>query len=125
MASGQKAKAPDLAALDKNWNIKLTTTGRKSGQPRRVTVWFACNDGKIYLAGGAKVPHWTRNIQKNPAVEAEIGGVRFKAQARLLQGKKGADRVRQLMFRKYLLAKLSSYFGGYKHAVPVEIVPSG
>ena len=124
MAAGKKAKPPDLAALDKNWNIKLTTTGRKSGQPRRVTIWFACDDGKIYMAGGAKVPHWSKNIQKNPAVEVEIGGVSFKGQGRVLQGKKQADRVRQLMFKKYLLAKLSGYFGGYKNAVPVEIVPS-
>ncbi len=116
-------KKPDLERLDGRWNVRVTTVGRKTGQKRRVTVWFACDGGKIYLAGGRKVPHWSRNIQKNPDVEVEIGGVRFKGTARILQGAKQATRVRQLMFKKYLLARLSGLFGGYKHAVPVEITP--
>lgn len=104
--------------------MRVTTVGRKTGEPRRVTVWFACDGGKIYLAGGRKVPHWCRNIRKNADVEVEIGGVRFKGKARVLQGARQADRVRQLMFEKYLLARLSSFFGGYKNAVPVEITPT-
>jgi len=117
-------KKPDLEALDGRWHVRVTTVGRKSGKPRRVTVWFACDGGKLYLAGGRKVPHWCRNLQKTPDVEVEIGGVRFKGKARILKGPKQADRVRQLMFKKYLLARLSGFFGGYRHAVPVEITPS-
>jgi deazaflavin-dependent oxidoreductase (nitroreductase family) len=117
-------KKKDLEALDRSWNIRVTTVGRKSGKPRRVTVWFACDGGKVYLAGGRKVPHWCRNIQKNPDVEVEIAGVKFKGKARILQGAKQANRVRALMFRKYLLARISGIFGGYKHAVPVEITPA-
>ena len=113
----------DLDKLDRRGTLRLTTTGRKSGEPRRVTIWFAADGGKIYLAGGRKVPQWSKNIQKNPEVEVEIGGVKFKGRARVLKGKEGLDRVRLLMFRKYLLARISSWFGGYSRAVPVEIVP--
>ena len=113
----------DLDALDKRWQLRLTTVGRKSGKPRRVTIWFACNGGKIYLAGSRKVPHWSKNIGKNPGVELEIGGVRFKGKGRVLAGAKHTAFVRELMFRKYFLAKLSGLFGGYRHAVPVELDP--
>jgi deazaflavin-dependent oxidoreductase (nitroreductase family) len=113
----------DLDALDQRSTLRLTTTGRRSGLPRRVTIWFACDAGKIYLAGGRKIPHWSRNIRKNSAVEIEIGGVRFKGKGRVLEQKEEAEHVRRLIFEKYLLAKLSSYFGGYSRAVPVEIVP--
>jgi deazaflavin-dependent oxidoreductase (nitroreductase family) len=119
-----RTEPPDLDALDRRSTLRLTTTGRRSGQPRRITIWFACDGGKIYLAGGRKVPHWSRNIRKNPGVEIEIGGVRFKGKARVLEEKAEADHVRGLIFKKYFLAKLSSYFGGYARAVPVEIVPA-
>ena len=123
MTARREAPAPDWEALDRNWNIHLTTVGRKTGKPRRITAWFACEDGKVYMAGGRKKPHWCRNIEKNPDVEAEIGGVRFKGRARVLRGRPALDRVRRVMFRKYLLARLSSFFGGYRSAVPVQIDP--
>ena len=30
----------------------LTTTGRKSGRPHRIEIWFAIDDGKLYLLSG-------------------------------------------------------------------------
>jgi deazaflavin-dependent oxidoreductase (nitroreductase family) len=123
MAEGSRKEPVDLDALDRRSTLRMTTTGRRSGLPRRVTIWFACDGGKIYLAGGRKIPHWSRNIRKNPGVEIDIGGVHFKGKGRVLEGKKEAEHVRRLIFKKYFLAKLSSYFGGYARAVPVEIVP--
>ncbi|MFQ5458534.1 MAG: hypothetical protein ACE5FC_08820, partial [Myxococcota bacterium] len=66
---------------------------------------------------------WSKNIGRNPDVALEIGGVRFKGKGRVLAGAKHTAFVRELMFRKYFLARLSGLFGGYRHAVPVEIVP--
>jgi len=124
LTSKRGAAGIDLEALDKRWQLRMTTIGRRSGKPRRVTIWFACEGGNIYLAGGRKVPHWSRNIRENGDVELEIDGVRFKGKGRVLVGAKHTARVRELMFRKYFLARLSGIFGGYKHSVPVEIVPN-
>ena len=124
MAEKRRGGGIDIEAFDKRWQVRMTTTGRRSGKPRRVTIWFACENGKIYLAGGRKVPHWTKNIRENPDVELEIGGVLFKGKGRVLAGAKYTAHVRELMFRKYFIARISGIFGGYKHSVPVEIVPT-
>ena len=48
----------------------LTTTGRKSGQPRQTPVNYALIDGDIYCtAGFGAVSDWYRNLMANPKVE--------------------------------------------------------
>ena len=67
--------AIDWKALDRHWNCRLTTRGRKSGEPRTVTIWYALGDGKIFLTGDKKGPHWLRNARD--FVDAEkVGGLR-------------------------------------------------
>jgi len=40
----------------------LTTTGRKSGRPHRIEIWFAIENGAIYmLSGGGESADWVRN----------------------------------------------------------------
>ena len=31
--------------------IDITTTGRRSGQPRRIEIWFHNLDGRLYITG--------------------------------------------------------------------------
>lgn len=38
-------------ALDHGQVIDITTTGRTSGQPRRIEIMFHNFDGRIYLSG--------------------------------------------------------------------------
>ena len=39
------------SALREDRVIDITTTGRKSGQPRRIEIWFHNLDGALYLTG--------------------------------------------------------------------------
>lgn len=49
--------------------LLLTTTGRKSGLPRRTMVEYSNLDGRFYLASGwAKRTQWYRNIRADPLV---------------------------------------------------------
>ena len=41
------------AALERDLTIDITTTGRRSGQPRRIEIWFYNVDGRIYLGGSS------------------------------------------------------------------------
>ncbi len=58
-------------------NLHLTTTGRTSGLPRRVELWFAYSDGCICLLAGStedgRPNNWYRNLQSNPSASVEIG----------------------------------------------------
>lgn len=46
--------------------IDITTTGRRSGRPRRVEVWFHRVDGHWYLTGMPAPRSWYANLLANP-----------------------------------------------------------
>ncbi len=53
-------------ALEKDLVIDITTTGRKSGQPRRVEIWFHNLDGILYITGLPGTRGWYANILADP-----------------------------------------------------------
>jgi F420H(2)-dependent quinone reductase len=70
--------------------LLLTTTGRKSGQPRTAPVLYLA-DGARYVvintnAGNAKTPAWSLNLRANPEAEVEVGRRRTKVRARMAEG---------------------------------------
>lgn len=76
------------------WNgapcLLLTTTGRRSGEPRTVPLIFG-PDGDRYIlvaskGGAPEHPHWYRNLVANPTVEVQVKGDRFTATARTVEG---------------------------------------
>ena len=62
-------------ALSRAQTIGLTTTGRRSGQPRRVTLTFHPIDGRVYISGMPGFPRdWLANIRANPSVIFHLKG---------------------------------------------------
>jgi deazaflavin-dependent oxidoreductase (nitroreductase family) len=66
--------------------LLLTTTGRKSGEPRELPLIYG-RSGEDYLIvaskGGADTPPaWYVNLKANPEVEVQVMDERFKARAR-------------------------------------------
>lgn len=66
--------------------LLLTTTGRKSGEPRTTPLIYA-PDGDSYLIVASKggwdaPPVWYLNLAADPEVEVQVKGDRFKARAR-------------------------------------------
>lgn len=55
-------------ALSRGKVIDITTTGRQSGEPRRIEIVFHNIDGKIYVSGQPRPEPraWLRNLQANP-----------------------------------------------------------
>lgn len=54
-------------ALATERTIDITTTGRKTGQPRRIEIWFHNLDGAIYITGRpGRQRHWYANMVANP-----------------------------------------------------------
>jgi deazaflavin-dependent oxidoreductase (nitroreductase family) len=112
---------PDLSRLERYWNCHLTTTGRKSGKPRRVTIWYALGPGTVYLTGGSEEPQWCRNIRADGRVELEIGGQRLAGRARVIDDPAEGRAIRERFVRRYVLARLSRPFGGYTSSTPVVV----
>jgi deazaflavin-dependent oxidoreductase (nitroreductase family) len=53
-------------ALAQDLTIDITTTGRKSGLPRRIETWFHRVDGRYYLSGSPGRRDWYANLVANP-----------------------------------------------------------
>lgn len=53
-------------ALTQDETIDITTIGRKSGQPRRIEIWFRHVDGRTYITGTPGPRDWYANLQANP-----------------------------------------------------------
>jgi deazaflavin-dependent oxidoreductase (nitroreductase family) len=80
----------------------LTTTGRRTGQPHTIEIWFAASGATLYLmAGGRERADWVRNLVADPAVDVRVGDVVHQATARLVA--EGSDE--DALARRLLLAK--------------------
>lgn len=53
-------------ALERDRTIDITTIGRKSGQPRRIEIWFHNIEGKLYITGRPGRRSWFANLKANP-----------------------------------------------------------
>ena len=84
--------------------LYLTTTGRRTGLPREIEIWFTSYNGLHYLIAEFTTSNWVRNIKANPAVTVRLGDRRFPAIARIISAEKEPQlhaAVRQLSSDKY------------------------
>jgi deazaflavin-dependent oxidoreductase (nitroreductase family) len=82
----------------------LETTGRVTGQSRRVELWFGArpDTGTVYfLAGGGERTHWVRNIAADPNVRLRIRGRTRAGHGRLIAGTDEEENGRRLLAAKY------------------------
>jgi deazaflavin-dependent oxidoreductase (nitroreductase family) len=63
--------------------LYLTTTGRVTGQPREIEIWFVEHGGHFFLVAEHEGANWVRNIQSQPRVKVRVGDVEFNAIARV------------------------------------------
>ncbi len=81
----------------------LTTTGRITGDPHRIEIWFALDGDVVYLmAGGRERSDWVRNLLVTPEVVLELGDRRRVTTARVVEAGTDRDaRARRLLVEKY------------------------
>jgi deazaflavin-dependent oxidoreductase (nitroreductase family) len=97
--------------------LYLTTTGRRSGLPREIEIWFTERDGHYYLIAEHKEhAHWVRNIEAQSRVHVRVGERQFEATARLVDDQREPElsaAVKALSDEKY----------GWSDGLVVEITP--
>jgi deazaflavin-dependent oxidoreductase (nitroreductase family) len=80
----------------------LTTTGRVSGRPHQIEIWFALDGQSLYLlSGGMDASDWVRNVIKNPSVTVKLGEHTFNGIARLVKDEKEELAARTMLAEKY------------------------
>jgi deazaflavin-dependent oxidoreductase (nitroreductase family) len=79
------------AALARGGVVDITTTGRKSGRPRRIEIVFHNIDGRIYISGIPSTSRraWLRNLEARPELTLHLKGqvkADLPARARIIEG---------------------------------------
>jgi deazaflavin-dependent oxidoreductase (nitroreductase family) len=97
--------------------LYLTTTGRVTGLPREIEIWYVERGGNFYvLAEHFHRAQWVKNIAKEPRVHVRVGARRMSATARALDSERDREEwqaVQRLARDKY----------GWGDGLPVRITP--
>jgi deazaflavin-dependent oxidoreductase (nitroreductase family) len=106
----------------------LTTTGRRSGLPHEIEIWYAASaDGrKLYLlAGGRDRADWVRNLAADPRCTVRVGSrdaPARPARARILDDTDVDDRTaRTLVHDKFQPRSGGDLSGWRDRALPVAL----
>jgi deazaflavin-dependent oxidoreductase (nitroreductase family) len=79
----------------------LTTTGRKSGVPRRTALIYGRDgDGVVIVAsmgGSDSEPQWLKNLAVSPRAHVTVGSESFDATARVAEGHERAALWEQMV----------------------------
>ena len=98
--------------------LYLTTTGRRSGRPREIEIWFTRRGARYYvIAEHGERARWVRNLRAKPAVSVRVGPRRFPGRARVVAAtaeRRLHETVRRTSEKKY----------GWGDGLVVEIRPA-
>ena len=115
----------ELQELDRTSLVSLTVRGRKTNTPYTVKIWFAVGNGKIYVTSGrGSSASWVKNLRNKPEVDLQIGTTALHGTAVWLDEATVEAEVLPLFFRKYFLARILGWIGGwYKEKFAFAITP--
>jgi deazaflavin-dependent oxidoreductase (nitroreductase family) len=84
--------------------LLLTTTGRRSGEPRSTMVLYGRDGGRLVVigsnTGSDNAPAWALNLAANPEAEVMVSGSVVRVRATEVDGP-DRDRVWRLMTEQY------------------------
>jgi deazaflavin-dependent oxidoreductase (nitroreductase family) len=81
----------------------IVTTGRVSGNPHEIEIWFGVLDGVMYLiSGNGPGADWYRNMLANPEVVVKLAGEEHVGRARDVTDPGERRRCGDLMGAKYV-----------------------
>ena len=113
-----------IGARTFGWDVLLLTTrGRKSGEPRDVTLNYLTDASAFVVigsnAGGDRDPLWWQNLKAHPDAEVRVGTTRVSVRAREADGVE-----RELLWDKIVArdASYAAYEGRTKRRIPVVVL---
>jgi deazaflavin-dependent oxidoreductase (nitroreductase family) len=97
--------------------LYLTTTGRRTGLPREIEIWFTERQGRFYIiAEHGERANWVRNIREQPHVHIRVGALQLNATARLVDDEREPELARAVK-------ALSDAKYGWSNGLVAEISP--
>lgn len=100
----------------------LTTTGRVSGEPREIEIWFALVGRTLYmLSGGRDRSNWVRNLLDQPVVSVRIGDATEPGRARVVEDRGEDEQARELLHDKYSARYSGDLEDWRRTALPIAV----
>ena len=93
--------------LERGQVIDMTTTGRRSGQPRRIEIVYHNIDGRIFISGIPRSDRrraWIANLEADPRLTIHLKGpvaADLPARARIVTDESERRRVLPLVARAW------------------------
>jgi deazaflavin-dependent oxidoreductase (nitroreductase family) len=115
-----------LDGWERKRTVRLTTRGRKSGQPRTVTVWFVPSGASSIFVqhAGRRPAHWYANLRSDSEVHLDFGEGAVTARAKPIEDRVQIRTVLEMTRRKYWLAWVIQLLGRGVEPVAAEITLS-
>ena len=101
----------------------LTTTGRVSGEPHEIEIWFATQDGAVLylLSGGGDRADWVRNIKADGAVRVRVDDEEWGGAAHVVTDAGERETAARLVFEKYQPRYSGDLTAWRERSLPVAI----
>jgi len=103
--------------------LLLTTTGRKSGEPRTTPLIHRVDDGRWIIVaskgGTPDHPDWFKNLSENPEIEIQVKADRIPVKATVAEGEE-RERLWQLMTEVW--PDYDAYQGNTDRQIPVVVL---
>lgn len=100
--------------------LLLTTTGRKSGEPRLLPlIYKKVGDNYVIIASKAGYPthpSWFLNLEANPDCQVQVASDKFAARMRVAEGEEREDLWRQM-------AAVFPPYDDYQKAAGGRVIP--
>jgi len=102
--------------------ITITVTGRKSGRTISIPVWFALEEGKLYLlpVSGSDT-QWYKNVLKNPSIRIDAGGDNAELRVVPVTDLKQVSSIVEKFRAKYGAGDVKKYYSKLDVAVLADL----
>jgi len=108
--------------LSRSREINITVTGRKSGRPVSIPVWFVWKDDKLYLlpVKGSDA-QWYKNMLKNPSTRIDARGAEAELNGVPVTDPKQVSSVVEKFRTKYGASDVKKYYSKFDVAVVAQM----
>ena len=100
----------------------LTTSGRVSGEPREIEIWFGLDGETLYLLSGrGERSDWVKNLRREPRVSVRIANTTLAGRARIVTDEREDALARRLLLDKYSAGYSGDLSSWGRTALPVAV----
>jgi len=112
----------NLSVLAEEPFCYVTTTGRVTGRPHTIEIWFAISGRTLYmLSGGGDRSDWVKNLVRAPETTVRIGASEFSGRARVVTDEAEDALARRLLLEKYRPTYSGDLSDWGRTALPVAV----